>query len=134
MKTLRSILLGTALLGTLAATAVAAPNSITVKMTALNGSGETGTAVLTQSGSGVDVVVHLTGQPAGVAQPTHIHVGTCGKINAAPEYPLSNTVDGKGVSKVPDITLASLLKTNYAINVHKSGTELGTYVACGNIK
>jgi hypothetical protein len=134
MKTLRSILLGTALLGTLAATAIAAPNSVTIKMAALNGSGETGMAVLTQAGSDVDVIVHLNGQPAGVPQPTHIHVGTCGKINAAPEYPLSNTLDGKSVSKVPGVKLVDLLKGHYAINVHKSGTEIGTYVACGNIK
>jgi Cu/Zn superoxide dismutase len=134
MNFTRTLLLGAAMAGafTMAASA-AAPQTVTVSMKALNGSGENGTAVLTQQADGVKVVVALTGAPSGVAQPTHIHVGTCGNINKAPEYALKNTVDGKGASAVPGITLAQLLKGKYAINVHKSGTELGTYVSCGNI-
>jgi hypothetical protein len=134
MKIIRTALIGIALAGTLAASALAAPQSITIKMNALNDSGENGTATLTQTAEGVNVAVALDGAPADVPQPTHIHIGTCGHINKAPEYALKNTVDGKGESSVGGITLADLLKGHYAVNVHKSGTDIGTYVSCGDIK
>lgn len=112
--------------------AMAAPTSITIPMKALNGSNQIGTAVVTQQADGVKVVVSLKNASAS-AEPTHIHVGTCAKINAAPEYPLSNTVNGKSTSVVKGIKLADLLKSHYAINVHKSATEIATYVSCGDI-
>lgn len=114
--------------------ALAAGDSLTIQMTALNGSGENGTAVLTQEANGVRVVVSLKNAPKDTPQPTHIHAGTCGKINAAPEYPLDNTVDGKGSSLVKGVKLSDLTAGKFAVNVHKSGDEIKTYVSCGNIK
>ena len=134
MKHLRFALLGAALAGMLAAAASAAtPTTLTVKMVPQNDSGERGTETLTEVADGVRVAVKLDGAPKDVPQPTHIHVGNCGHINKAPEYPLANTVNGEGVATVKGVTLADLLKGTYAINVHKSGTEIATYVSCGNI-
>jgi hypothetical protein len=134
MNKLRFALLGAALLGIIAASPPAsAPTTITIKMVAQNDSGENGTAVLTQVADGTRVEVKLDGAPTDVAQPTHIHVGNCGHINKAPEYPLTATTNGTGVSTVKGVQLADLLKGTYAINVHKSGTDIGTYVSCGNI-
>lgn len=131
----RFALLGAALAGSLATTAAAAtPQSITIKMVQQNGSGENGTATLTQVSDGVRVAVKLDGAPQNIPQPTHIHIGNCGHINKAPEYPLANSVDGASLSTVKGVQLAQLLSGTYAINVHKSGTDLGTYVSCGNIK
>ena len=107
--------------------------SITIPMKALNGSGETGTAVFTQEDAGVRVVVTLKNAPKGVAQPTHIHAGTCEKINAAPEYPLEPTTDGKNSSVVKGVKLSDLLSGKYALNIHKSADDIPTYVSCGNI-
>ena len=112
--------------------AAMAPTTLIVTMKALNGSGETGTAVLTDTSAGVKVVVSLTHGDG--AQPTHIHAGTCDKINKAPEWPLQNTADGHGTSVVAGVTIAQLLKSSYAINVHKSTSDLATYVSCGDIK
>ena len=114
-----------------ASSAATMPTTVTIQMKALNGSGEAGSATLTQVANGVKVVVslkHATG-----SQPTHIHTGTCANINKAPEYALVNTVNGNGSSTVPGIKLADLLNGKYAINVHKSAADLATYVACGNI-
>jgi hypothetical protein len=108
------------------------PNSVTIPMKALNGSGEDGMATITQGTGGIDVVVTLQNGTA-VPQPTHIHIGTCGAINKAPEYALRDTVNGKGDSLVAGVNLADLLKGHYAINVHKSANDLPTYVSCGNI-
>lgn len=112
----------------------AAADTLTIPMKALNDSGETGTAVLTQQDDGVHVAVTLKNSPKDTPQPTHIHIGTCGGINKAPEYALVNTVDGKGDSVVKGVKLSDLTAGKYAINVHKSGDDLGTYVSCGNIK
>jgi len=72
--------------------------------------------------------------PKDVPQPTHIHIGTCGNINKAPEYPLRNTVNGAATTVVPGVKLSDLMAGKYAVNVHKSGDDLGTYVSCGNVK
>ncbi|HTX57146.1 MAG TPA: hypothetical protein VMD47_08590 [Candidatus Acidoferrales bacterium] len=134
MKLFLAALLGAALTGALALQAIAqAPTTVTVKMVAQSDSGENGTAVLTQVSDGTRIEVKLDGTPKDVPQPTHIHIGNCGHINKAPEYPLNNTVNGTSVSTVKGVALADLLKGTYAINVHKSADELGTYVSCGNI-
>jgi Cu/Zn superoxide dismutase len=109
------------------------PQTLTVTMHALNGSNEDGTAILTQEANGVRVTLDLKNAPDD-PQPTHIHIGTCGAINKAPEYGLQATVSGKASTVVPGISLADLLKGHYAVNVHKSAMELGTYVACGDIR
>ena len=109
------------------------PKSVIVAMKALNGSGEDGSASLTQMADGVRVIVQLN-HPSDDAQPTHIHIGTCGAINKAPEYGLAFTVDGHSDSVVKGVQLSDLMKGKYAINVHKSASDLGTYVSCGDIK
>ena len=109
------------------------PKTITLSMKPLNGSGEDGVATLTQTAEGVHVVIALNHAPDD-AQPTHIHIGSCNAINRAPEYGLALTVNGKSDSVVKGVTLSDLLKSKYAINVHKSASDLGTYVSCGDIK
>jgi hypothetical protein len=109
------------------------PNTLTIPMHALNGSGENGEAILVQGTDGVHVTVALA-HGSTLAQPTHIHIGTCGAINKAPEYGLSDTIEGKGDSVVRGVKIADLLAGHFAINVHKSGVDLGTYSSCGDIR
>lgn len=109
------------------------PTTLTIPMHALNGSHEDGTAILTQTAQGVRVVVSLANAPS-IAQPTHIHIGTCSNIVKAPEYALVDTQNGHGDSVVRGVKLSDLVKGSYAINVHKSGFDLGTYASCGDIK
>lgn len=109
------------------------PTSLTIPMHARNGSREDGIAILTQAADGVHVEVTLQNAPD-IAQPTHIHIGTCANINKAPEYGLVDTEKGQGSSVVRGVKLSDLLHGTYAINVHKSGFDLGTYVSCGDIK
>lgn len=113
------------------AASAAAP--VTVTLSAQNNSGETGTAELTDMGGGkTKVVIMLKGQPAGVAQPAHIHEGTCSSLNPTPKYPLTAVSNGKSESTV-NVALADLMAKPFAINVHKSAQEVSVYVACGNI-
>lgn len=107
-------------------------NAVTIHLNTLSSSGESGTATLTAAGNQTKVDVNLTGQPAGADQPSHIHEGTCTKLNPAPKYPLTDIKDGKSETTV-NASLSELTSEPYAINVHKSASELTTYVACGDL-
>jgi len=104
----------------------------TVKLEPQNSSGESGTATLTPAGDSTKVVLSVTGGPA-AAQPTHIHKGTCDKLDPKPAFPLSPVVNGKSETTVK-ASMKDLTSGDYAINGHKSGQDLKTYVFCGNIK
>ena len=109
-----------------------AAGPVTVKLAPQNNSGESGTATLTEEGGKTKVAVSVTGQPAGVAQPMHIHKGTCDKLDPKPTYGLPSLINGKSQATV-DVSLADLQKGGYAINGHKSAQEVSTYVYCGAI-
>jgi hypothetical protein len=107
--------------------------TVNVKMGAQNKSGETGSAKLTPMGDDkTKVEISLKGGPKGTPQPAHIHEGTCAKLDPKPKWGLENVVDGKSTTEVP-VGIAEIQKGTYAINVHKSGDDIKTYVSCGNI-
>jgi len=114
------------------ATALGAANEMTIPMTAQNGSGEEGTATLTQDGADLKVVITLKNAPS-AAQPAHIHDGTCADLKGV-AHPLTNVTSGSSTTVVKGVTLESLVKGTFAINVHQSASDLGKYVSCGNIK
>ena len=123
-----------AVIGTNAASAAVHPDQF--RLSAQNGSGETGTATLLQStGNPDEIIVQVRMTGGGTeAQPIHIHKGTCEKLDPKPAFPLTTVLDGKSVSKVKGVTLAALESGTYAINVHKSTKEVASYVSCGNLK
>ena len=100
-------------------------------ISAENASGETGSVMLTAEGDKTMVVVELKGAPAD-AQPAHIHEGSCAKLNPAPKYPLSNVVGGKSTTTV-DAPMSTLVAGGFAVNVHKSTSDIKDYVACGDL-
>jgi hypothetical protein len=102
-----------------------------VQLQEQNFSGEAGTATLTATGDKTRVDIVMASYAAN-AQPTHIHKGTCASLDPTPAYPLHNLVAGKSTTVVA-VPLSTLLKGKYAINVHRSATQLKTYVACGDI-
>lgn len=83
-------------------------------------------------GDKTQVVVNLKPAAAGVTQPAHVHEGACPGVGAV-KYPLTSVVDGKSTSTV-NTTLNELLSGKYSVNVHKSTSEAGVYVACANLK
>jgi hypothetical protein len=110
-----------------------AGKSVQMPLKAQNNSGETGTIKLTPMGDKTKVEISLRGEPKGVAQPAHVHEGTCAQLDPKPKYPLSSIVNGKSTTEVP-VSIDSLTGGSLAINVHKSGDDLKTYVACGDLK
>lgn len=109
------------------------PHSMTINLGSQNGSGQNGQAFLNDTSGGLHVKVQLKNEPAGASEPSHIHEGTCAKLNPAPWKALSNVVNGVSVTTLPGVTLAQLKKAHYAINVHQSAANLKHYVSCGDI-
>lgn len=112
--------------------ALALDDVVTVKLDALNDSGQTGTATLLPQGNKTKVVIELSNTPAGVVEPAHIHLGSCSNLDKAPKWSLEAVKDGRSVTVVP-VSLDTILKDRTAINVHKSAAEVQVYVSCGNI-
>lgn len=105
--------------------------SVTIEMRALNDSGQSGTATLTDEEGQTRVVVELANSPAG-PQPIHIHPGPCADLDPAPQYPLTNLSNGRSETVV-EVSLEDLLAGTFAINAHKSPEEVQIYVSCGDI-
>lgn len=110
----------------------AAMSEYTIALSEQNESGESGTATLTETDGKVKVMLNLTGTPAGVTQPAHIHVGSCPDVGAV-KYPLESPVGGVSET-VLDITLDQLrAELPLGLNVHKSAAEASVYVSCGDL-
>ncbi len=133
IRLLALLCIAVALLVVPTAFAAAPYPTVTVQLGALNNSGQTGTAVLSDNGNDTThVVVTITGEPAGATEPMHIHTGQCGPTLGNVAFPLTNVVDSKSTTDV-NKGLDDLEAGGFAINGHKSAAEIGTYVFCGNI-
>ncbi|HET6275045.1 MAG TPA: hypothetical protein VFE16_03805 [Candidatus Cybelea sp.] len=108
-------------------------HSMTINLGAQNGSKQDGQAFLNDTSAGLRVKLQVKNEPAGAAEPAHIHQGTCAKLNPAPWKGLSNVVGGVSVTTIPNLTLADLKKAHYAINIHESAANLKHYVSCGDL-
>ena len=109
-----------------------APGTIVVPLQAIGGSNQTGSATLTSVGDKTNVVIALNGVAANAVEPAHIHQGTCAKLDPKPTYGLTSVTGGQSATTL-NMPLSALQTGGFAINVHQSGTNLSTYVACGNI-
>ena len=129
---MRRLLLSLLFTGTFAVPAFALDDAVTVKLEAMNNSGQSGTATLLPDGKKTKVVIELSNVQTGVAQPAHIHMGRCKKLDKAPKWPLEPVKNGRSVTVLP-VSLDTITKDKTAINVHKSEIEPQIYVSCGNI-
>jgi hypothetical protein len=110
-----------------------AGHSLQINMGAQSNSGQAGNASVTDVKDGVNVTIHIKSEPKGATEPAHIHPGTCTKLNPAPWKPLNPVVNGNSMTHVAGISVAQIKKGKYAVNVHKSATDLKTYVSCGDL-
>lgn len=107
-------------------------NRAVIQLAEQNGSGQTGTATLTGTADGKLMVVVELSNGTSVAQPAHIHNGTCANLDPKPAYPLTSLTNGVSDTTV-DVSMEMLMGGQYAVNVHKSAAEASVYVACGDI-
>src|SRR3954464_13148418 len=106
-----------------------AQQSVTINLSAQNDSGQNGTAVLTPDGAGTKVVITLSNAPG--PHPAHIHSGSCPTPGAV-VFPLTSVTNGRSETTVA-ASIADILKSPHAINVHKSPQEIPFYTSCGNV-
>jgi hypothetical protein len=133
MRRLAGLIFAAVLLGAAVLPASAAHPDVTFKMHAQNGSGENGTATLTDLGGGrTRVVIALQHENTTGNQPAHIHMGPCAQLNPAPKYILKNVILGHSNTTI-DVPIAKLLGAHMAVNVHESKEKIGRYVSCGDI-
>jgi len=107
-------------------------NEVVVNLMEQNGSGESGTATITEVEGGVKVVLSLIGAPEGVVQPAHIHVNACADI-AGVQYPLEFPTNGSSETMLEVFMNELQAGLPLSVNVHKSAEEASVYVACGDI-
>jgi plastocyanin len=79
------------------------------------------------------------------AHPAHIHLGTCDELDPNPTFMLTDVtpvVSEPGAAPaLPversvttlDVSLDDLRAGGYAVNIHQSAEDIGTYIACGNL-
>ncbi|HEV3090947.1 MAG TPA: hypothetical protein VGX91_05820 [Candidatus Cybelea sp.] len=131
MKRIAALLASLAFVALYAAPAASATSTLNLKLVAQNGSGEDGQVTLTQTSDGLQVVIAIPNGPAG-PQPAHVHMGSCAKLGGV-AYPLTSVAGGASTTVIKGVTIDQLLGGKYAINVHKSADDLGTYVSCADI-
>ena len=105
-----------------------------VNLIGLSTPDQTGTVTFTDLGSNqTKVVIELSGEPADAVEPAHIHVGSCPAPGAV-KYPLSDVVSGTSETTVA-VAMGELFSgEELAVNVHKSASEIASYVSCGDVK
>lgn len=116
---------------TIAHVSAQTPLTIDVTMHARSGSGQAGTATITRTTDGVEVVISLA-IPTTTPEPAHIHFGVCSDLGGV-QNALADVVNGTSVTALRGVTMSDLLSRPLAINVHKSAGDLGTSVSCGDI-
>jgi hypothetical protein len=95
-----------------------------------NGSGEDGSAQITDQGNGTSKVeLIMTNAPEGAVQPASIHAGSCANLDADVAFALEAVKDLKSTSSVK-ASLADLTNSKYAIVVSKSASD-NTVISCG---
>jgi hypothetical protein len=118
------------------ASAQSAP-SVTIQMQATGGSKVTGTAVLTQSGNGVEVNVKLSGFDPSTKHDGHIHVGSCAAQGGVVVPLDSITADASGAGSADTtestLTFAQVTDGKHYVQYHISSNPPGNPVSCADI-
>ena len=103
--------------------------SVTLDLDEIDGSGVTGTVVITEVDDATTLVT-VEADPAGHPDmPAHVHPGSCAELVPQPRFALENTVDGHSSTRVP-ASFDELTAPGQAINLHESNAALDVYTAC----
>lgn len=102
-----------------------------IYLTAPMGVYQQGWAELRDTPAGLSVEVDVKPAEA-VAQPAHIHLGSCQQLGDIFRY-LTNIVGGRSSTIVPDVTVADVATGGMSINLHKAFSDFDTFTACGEI-
>ncbi|HEX5939990.1 MAG TPA: hypothetical protein VFZ12_06485 [Dehalococcoidia bacterium] len=108
--------------------------ALELDLEALNDSGVSGTATLTDNGDGTtNVVLAVEGDDATVPHPAHIHVDPGECLDAADIIADLTPVEGGSSTTDVDVALADIQATEHVIIIHESVENIGNYIACAEI-
>ena len=113
------------------------PETWSGTLSAVGGSGVSGSATGTSGHDTSHVTVKISGATPGATLPWHVHEGKCSDSGApivGPPTVYPPLVVGADGTATADATLPLDLNEakNYIINIHASPANLGTIVACGD--
>ncbi len=108
--------------------------SVTIKLNELQGSGDFGTATLTEvSSNQVRIVIQMGGtMPMEHNHPVDVYTGSCTNIDPKPVFPLNAVTNGQSDTTI-SISMTALMAGRYAIILHESPAALASHTACGDI-
>ena len=102
------------------------------------GSGSVGAVAARSAVATTGVSLSIAGATSGARHPWHIHRGTCGSggaiVGDAGAYPVLQVGGNGQASASADLNVALSEDGQYYINVHRSPQDLGTIVACGQLR
>jgi hypothetical protein len=106
-------------------------------LSAVNNSGVRGSAGVQSAGVGSGARISIEGATLGGQHPWHVHVGRCGSggavVGSANAYPVLQVGSDGRASATASIGVALRENESYHVNVHRSLTDLGTIISCGNL-
>ena len=113
---------------------VSTTESISIELSDYSGSGQSGTASLSEVDGKAVIEISVSGYDAQGPQPAHIHSGLCPRIGPV-IHKLSDVIDGTSTTTL-NIPLNDVLSSGdeLNINVHASYDDFKTYTACGDLK
>lgn len=96
-----------------------------------------GSATITQAGSGIRVIVKLSGLNSNQQSAGHIHTGKCGQQGSV-VFPLNNiATDASGTGSsdttLPDVPFNQVINGTYYVQYHVQVSPPGKQISCGNI-
>ena len=94
-------------------------------------SGQSGTATFERLDDGGTLIVLELTNPPDVAQPAHVHFGTCDDLGD-PLVPLTAVEDGRSETET-QTSLERLQEGDLVIHAHKSDAEYDVSVACAPV-
>lgn len=107
-----------------------------VNLVSQNNSGESGSATLkNKNEESIGVAIVADGAPNNVAQPSHIHTGTCEKVGGVmfSLNPVVNGISETSLDALPTQMKDIRLRSGMLIDIHKSEAEPDLLVACGEV-
>ena len=103
----------------------------------ITGSANVQSIVAAGFGGSTAAAVSIGGATAGAQHPWHVHSGSCATggpiMGAASEYPVLNASSNGTASATANLSVGLDDDGPYHINIHRSPSDLGTIVACGNL-
>ena len=106
---------------------------IALPIAAVGDSGVSGTLTLNRIAALTLVTVQLRGTAEDGDHPVHLHSGDCGSGGGV-VIPLNNVNGANGQSiTLANAPLAVILTGNHYLNIHLSGSDIATVVACGEV-